>query len=138
MTSFTFMFPLPPAELKTNRRMGQYWGNLHRLKASYRTACDMVLLHRGTQAKRVTVDSCHIVATAYLGKGQRCDPSDLGAWVKSPIDALVTGGWLASDSAAVVKSFTAIVERDAANPRLEIEVRENGDEDTDTEAGKHR
>lgn len=115
------VFPLPPISLKANRRMGQHWGGTHRDKASYRDACILTVKHILRRSE--TKQTCHMVATVYLGARQRCDPSDLGAWCKVPIDVLVSEGFIASDSAACIKSFTAIVERDATNPRLEIEVR---------------
>ena len=119
-----FVFPLPPIELKANRRMGQRWGGTQSLKSSYRTICDMILLDKGRREGGVTVGSCHIIPTVYLGKGQRCDLPDLGSWCKTPIDALATGGWITTDSAACIKSFTAIPGRDAKNPRVESELRE--------------
>ena len=120
---FCFEFPLPPDELRVNRRMGQHWGNQHRAKKDYQEDCGIeALAHEKAIAWRSAwmLERCHLVAVAYLGARQRCDPSDLGSWCKVPLDVLVAQGILASDSAACVRSFTAIVERDARNPRLEI------------------
>lgn len=121
-----FTFPLPPDELKVNRRMGQHWGAGHHLKTGYRTACELVVNYWKSGPGRWAispVSSCSMTVTAYLGARQRCDPSDLGAWCKVPIDALVKKGVLKSDSSACIKSFTPFVERDAKNPRLEILLR---------------
>lgn len=121
MASQVYTFDLPPISLKTNRRMGGHWSATHSLKVAYRDIC---ALRVKSQHRGETIKACHVTATVYLGKGQRCDPSDLGSWAKVPIDTLVAGGAIASDSASCIKRFTAIVERDPGNPRLEIELKE--------------
>ena len=114
----TITFPLPPDELKVNRRMGQHWGIQHRLKDDYRMICRLLARQQCQDSLKV----CRMTATVYLGHRQRCDPSDLGSWCKVPIDALVAEGILLTDSSACIRSFTAFVERDAENPRLEIKI----------------
>ena len=111
------VLPLPPDTLRVNHRLGRHWGPLHRDKADYRTAC--LLLLKG-QVWLVDGYPVHLEATLYLGKGQRCDPTDAGSWCKVCVDCLVTAGLLAGDSAAHINPFTARVERDWKNPRVEF------------------
>lgn len=117
-----YVFPLPPDELRPNVRIGGHWGPLNKVRQQYALACCLLI-------QQVAVPSClthcEMHVTAYLGKRQRCDPPDVGAWAKVAIDALVTTDVIADDNNACIRLFSARVsggERD--NPRLEILVRE--------------
>lgn len=112
---------LPLDELRANRRIGEHWGPLHEAKVNYRTLCHLRLKEQGARPYQGEYPVA-LVATAYLGKGQRCDPSDLGTWAKVAIDVLVASGLLAGDDASHVRPFVALVERDRKQPRLELRV----------------
>lgn len=115
--------PLPPDSLRANRRLGTHWGRTNGIKRDYKAFCllklrsDRALAWDGPYPITLT-------ATAYLAKGQRCDPSDLGTWLKPAIDVLVEARLLAGDDGAHINPFVARVERDRENPRVEIVIRE--------------
>ena len=125
---------LPPNELRANRRSGQHWAakvtdefgrkhSLNAIKTEYMNQC-LTLLHnqgyRGSNIFWLSDGPWHVTVTIYLAKGQRVDPSDVGFWIKVPIDAMVKARVFPNDSAAWLNPFTVEVKRDPANPRLEI------------------
>lgn len=125
MPSLSLMvtFPLPPDELRANRRMGGHWGPVHKAKSAYELACRACILaakEKGLKTPSPGSYPLHVYLEMYLGKGQRCDPTDAGAWTKSVWDSLVYMEIWPGDSAAVINPFTVEVHRDAVTPRLEI------------------
>lgn len=116
----TITLPLPPDSLRTNNRMGRHWGTLNKEKKAYKLACALAV-----RAARLTDDDngrypAHLTLTVYLGKGQRLDPSDAGTFAKAAIDVLVEERVFRGDNSTYINPFTARVERDAHNPRLEL------------------
>ena len=122
--TYLYTFPLPPIELKTNRRRGQHWGALHQIKKGYEMECLAAWSVMPEEDRRPDphIMHCYMIVTAYLGTGQSCDPSDLGSWAKSAVDFMVKKKVIASDSSACVSEFTTYVSRDRKWPRLEISV----------------
>lgn len=122
MSRFSITLPLPPSELRVNRRMGEHWGAYHKAQKRYRRDCDAVLLLKAPK----DVDESRwqypvsMRAVLYLGKWQRVDPSDAGSWIKTAIDCLVAWRILPDDGYRYINPFTVEVKRDLANPRLEI------------------
>lgn len=120
--ALTYTFPLPPDELRTNRRMGGHWGPLNKVKNAYKLVCQMAIREQGIPHD--TIRRCTVTLTAYLGKRQRCDPFDLGGWSKVPLDMLVKLGVLTDDQASCILLGIVRVDRDWDDTRLVIEVRE--------------
>ncbi len=117
-----YTFPLPPDELRPNRRMGGHWATTNRLKLNYKESCGWVIHEAGVPSS--PIKHCRLTMTAYLGKRQRVDLPDLGSWGKAAIDAMVSMGVLVDDQASCVSEFTTRVDRDWQNPRLVVEVKE--------------
>ena len=113
-------FPLPPDELRTNRRMGGHWGPVNDAKQKYGLACRADIRAAGLTSPGPGAFPLHIWLIVYLGKGQRADPSDVGSWMKGAFDCLVTEEVLPGDSSAAINPFTVEVRRDWERPRLEI------------------
>lgn len=111
--------PLPPIELKVNRIAGEHWGEYQKAKREYRLKCDSVLrsYEWGPDDGAYPV---HVTATVFLRKRQKADTPDVGSWVKVAIDRMVACGVFRNDSNKYINPFTARVDRDWDNPRLEI------------------
>ena len=121
MTVPRLVLPLPPNELRLNRRIGGYRGKLG-LKERYMQDCQMAALTQAAQWKGIPQAwPVHLTATAFLPARWRADPADLGGWVKGALDSLVKMGVFPDDDSKYIRPFTSDVQHDKTNPRLELE-----------------
>ena len=115
------ILPLPPKELKVNRALGVHWGSTRPFRKAYQL--QVAVAARAQRAVWEGKPQPYPVAVrvvAYLGKGQRCDISDLGSWTKGLWDALIAVGVWRDDGSKFLRPMTFDVARDAANPRVEV------------------
>lgn len=127
---YRITLPLPPNELRANRRAGQHWANLDAIKNSYADLCSVAIKDwwRATDGAKWAIlnaiakrrQPIPVTATIYLGKWQRLDAPDAGFFIKAGIDRLVAHNVFAGDSAAHINPFTAVICRDWKNPRVVI------------------
>lgn len=114
--------PLPPRELKVNRTIGGHWAIHHSLRVAYQLQVMRALKdQRKVWAPLDWQYPIHVTVTAYLGKGQRADCFDIAGWAKSGIDSVVETGIWPDDSSKYIRPVTLDVQRDAANPRVELQ-----------------
>ncbi len=113
---------LPPDELRVNRTKGRSYLSWLKAKHDYQNACCMAALtqERAWRGK-AAVWPVDLRCVVFLGKGQRCDPTDAGTWFKAGIDALVQYGVFPDDNASRFRSFKVTISRDWAAPRVELE-----------------
>lgn len=115
------VLPLPPNSLRVNERMGVNWAVYQADKHAYMLLCAKAAREQRAAWENVPASRpLHLKATVYLGYRQRCDSSDAGSWIKSGIDALVAEGVWPDDNASRINPFTADVQRDRDNPRVEL------------------
>lgn len=113
------VLPLPPDELRVNASKGRHWGKIQQAKDDYRLEAWPEIDAQRREWEGVPVHwPTHLYLTAYLGKGQRVDPSDVGTWCKFALDLLVEAGAFPDDNASRIRPFTVDVQRDARNPRI--------------------
>ncbi len=112
---------LPPDELRVNRTRGRSYLSWLRAKDEYKEACWMAALtQQGAWRGKAVEWPADLRSVVFLGKRQRCDPSDFGSWFKAGIDALVQFGVFPDDNASRFRSFKVTVGRDWVYPRVEL------------------
>lgn len=114
--------PLPPNSLRVNQSKGVHWGSIESEKSRYLLECMAMLNPQMEALGPVSAPAAwpvHLRVKLYLGKGQRCDPSDVGTWVKRALDYLVQRGLFPDDSSTYINPFTAEVDgSDRRHPRV--------------------
>lgn len=116
------VLPLPPNELRLNRRIGGYRGKMG-LKDRYAEDCQKEALLQAAQWRGIPQQwPVPVKGTVYLpSRRWRADPSDVGGWCKAALDSLVKMGVFPDDNARYIKPFIGDVEYDPSRPRLELE-----------------
>lgn len=116
-TTYSVDIPCLKPLMTSNEQRRAQWHQVRTAKS--RTATDVAWHAKAAKLPNLS-GPVRVTVTWWAPNGRRRDPDSLGPWTKAALDALVSIGVLADDSARHVLSVTQQIRVDRDNPRITI------------------